>query len=283
MERNVFSVFPNENYIDLNLYQSGHEQCPSGYVFGPARRTHFLFHYVESGCGRLSITDEKGGNEYTIGPRQGFLLFPGQLATYIADSRDPWCYLWVEIDGLRVKELLDQTSLSEKNPVYHPHTQESRERMFQELHYVVHHSFVARSLDIIGHLYLFLDNLIDSVRLPGRKRSADIADFYVQEAVNYIEQNYSRSLTVEEIAILLGIDRSYFGKLFKRKMGQSPQQFLINYRLVKAAALLKSTELAIKDICQQVGYQNQLHFSRAFKAAYGQCPRQWRLEQTGLE
>ena len=50
----------------------------------------------------------------------------------------------------------------------------------------------------------------------------------------------------------------------------------MNYRMVKAAELLKLTDLSIGDIANAVGYPNQLHFSRAFKNVYGISPREWR-------
>ena len=50
----------------------------------------------------------------------------------------------------------------------------------------------------------------------------------------------------------------------------------MNYRMVKAAEPLKLTSLSIADIGSAVGYENQLHFSRAFKNNYGVSPREWR-------
>ena len=50
----------------------------------------------------------------------------------------------------------------------------------------------------------------------------------------------------------------------------------MNYRMAKAAELLKLTQLSIGDIGNAVGYSNQLHFSRAFKNVYGSSPREWR-------
>ena len=67
-----------------------------------------------------------------------------------------------------------------------------------------------------------------------------------------------------------------FGKIFKDGIGKSPQEFLLNYRMIKAAELLKLTKLSIKDVGNAVGYPNQLHFSRAFKNVYGTSPRSWR-------
>ena len=45
----LFSVFPNENFVDLGLYQYGWEQCAPAHSFGPAARNHYIFHYVISG------------------------------------------------------------------------------------------------------------------------------------------------------------------------------------------------------------------------------------------
>ena len=59
-------------------------------------------------------------------------------------------------------------------------------------------------------------------------------------------------------------------------MGQSPQEFLINYRMTKAASLLKTTDLSVGEISLLVGYTNQLHFSRAFKNVFRISPREYR-------
>jgi AraC-like DNA-binding protein len=83
---------------------------------------------------------------------------------------------------------------------------------------------------------------------------------------------------VEDIAAVCGLNRSYFGKIFKEIIGKTPQQFLLTYRMTKAKELLKLTKLSISDISSAVGYENQLHFSRAFKNIYGIPPRQWRNE-----
>ena len=72
--------------------------------------------------------------------------------------------------------------------------------------------------------------------------------------------------------------RIYFGKLFKETLGQSPQQYLIQYRMTKATELLKGTRISIAEISRSVGYENQLHFSRAFKNVFGISPSQYRTK-----
>ena len=59
-------------------------------------------------------------------------------------------------------------------------------------------------------------------------------------------------------------------------MGESPQAFLLHYRMARAAQLLKDTKLSVGEIAQQVSYDNQLHFSRAFKNVHGVSPREYR-------
>lgn len=105
-----------------------------------------------------------------------------------------------------------------------------------------------------------------------------MSDYYIKESINFIEQNFQNSITIEDIAAQCGINRSYLGRIFHSSTGRSPQEFLIRYRMTKAAELLKLTSLSIGDIGSAVGYENALHFSRAFKNVYGVAPREWRMQ-----
>lgn len=276
MSNIFFNIFPNENFIDLGMYQYGYEQCEPGHSFGPATRNHYLFHYIISGTGTLMANNAKGETQtYSIKSGQGFLIFPGQITTYIADQNLPWEYVWIEFDGLRVKEALDLTELSVNTPVYHSHSKDLREQLMNEMLYIVHHAKES-PFHLIGHLYLFLDYLTQSAKSKKLVQSSKMSDYYIKEAINYIEQNFQNNITIEDIAAVCGINRSYFGKIFRNSIGRSPQEFLMNYRMVKATELLKLTSLSIAEIGSAVGYENQLHFSRAFKTIYGVSPREWR-------
>lgn len=267
----LFSIFPNERFVDLVLYQFGWEQCVPLHSFGPYARNHYLFHYVISGASTLKSTDSHGETtEYRIKSGQGFLICPKQVNTYYADENYPWEYVWAEFDGLKVKEILDAAGLTFDRPVYRSNAKELSQLLMKELLYIAEHGEES-PFHLIGHLYLSLDYLMRSSSSQKRMQ-----DFYIKEATHFVEQNFQNDISVEDMAAACNRNRSYFGKIFRETIGKSPQEFLIAYRMGKAAELLKLTRLSIGDISNAVGYGNQLHFSRAFKYVYGISPKEWR-------
>lgn len=274
----LFSIFPNERFVDLGLYQYGWEQCEPLHSYGPFARNHYLFHYVISGAGTLMSTDSNGiTTTYKIRSGQGFLICPKQVNTYFADEYHPWEYAWLEFDGLRVKEALELAGLSMDSPIYHAKAKDLSSELQREMLYIVNNSGQS-PFHLIGHLYLFLDYLTRSSSSGKELKGGKLSDFYVREALSFIEQNFQNDISVEDIAAFCNLNRSYFGKIFRACVGKSPQEFLIHYRMTKAAELLKLTELSVGDISNAVGYPNLLHFSRAFKNVYGLSPRTWRSE-----
>ncbi|MCM1149032.1 MAG: AraC family transcriptional regulator [Butyricicoccus sp.] len=277
----AFSIFPNENFMDLRLYQYGYEQCVPLYSFGPFIRNHFLFHYVISGRGSLDSSAPDGAqHHYELDAGQGFLICPGLVNTYSADKKQPWKYVWLEFDGLRAAEFLEYAGLSAAQPIYLPNGTGEDSTVQDTMIYIADHSD-ASPLHLIGMLYLFLDALIRTSAARRRMRGSRLKDFYIQEAVTYMEHNYQRNLTVEEISDACGLNRSYFSKLFKDSMGCPPQEFLIRLRLGKATEMLRAGSMPIGEIAVKCGYPNQLHFSRAFKKRFGIPPREWRQQKSG--
>ena len=276
MHRVKFAIFPNQSFVDLGLYQFGLETCEAGHSFGPARRNHYLFHYVINGRGVLYADDSQGHtNTFKIHSGEGFLIFPEQVNTYVADISNPWEYTWVEFDGLRVKEALEIAGFSWERPVYRAVSSGLREGLRDEILSIVEDNNTSQ-FRLIGHLYMFMDYLTRSAENAGINVTNRLRDFYIREAVAYIENNYQKDISVEEIAVALGLNKSYFGKIFRLATGKTPQRFLMNYRMIKAAELLTLTRTPINEISSSVGYENQMHFSRAFKMIYNVSPREWR-------
>lgn len=275
MDNLLFQVFSDDRFMDLTLYQYGYEKCLPLHSYGPAIRNHYLFHYVISGKGSLSVDRGDGSENYEIHENMGFLIEPAHINTYCADREDPWEYAWIEFDGLKAKEILESAGLSTEHPIFLPQSEQAGTLLKDELFHLAS-SKTQSSYHLIGHLFLIIDALLSGSSSRRKTQNGKRTQFYTNEAIAFISANYPFSITVEDMANRLNLDRSYFGKIFRENMGQSPQEFLIRYRLSKAAELLKTTDLSIKDISVQVGYPNQLHFSRAFKNVYGLSPRSYR-------
>lgn len=276
MADHLFSVFQDERFMDLTIYQYGYEKCEPLHSFGPYVRNNYLFHYVISGKGCLLANDEKNHPTfYDISSQSGFLIEPGFVNTYYADKEHPWEYVWVEFGGLRAKEYVEMAGLSHKSPVYNPTDPEYGIQLSEQMLAIVK-SQNASSMELIGRLYLFIDSLVKYSASKKQLQGGKLSEFYAREAVVFIEHNYARNITVEDIAKKCKLDRSYFGKIFKKVVGQSPQEFLIRYRMAKAADALIIENASIGNVGASVGYPNQLHFSRAFKSVYGMSPREYR-------
>ncbi len=218
-------------------------------------------------------------HEYRLGANQGFLICPGQINLYTADEKRPWKYVWLEFDGMRVKEFLLKAGLDQDHPVYRPQSIEQGNRLRDHMLYFSEHT-TSSSLHLVGHLSLFLDELIEYSADRRENDEKKEHDYYIHEAVVYIQQNYQRELSVDEVANFCKLNRNYFSRRFKELIGSTPQEFLIRQRLTSAAELLRLTDLPIKNIADQCGYTNQLHFSQAFKKYYGLPPREWRRQNS---
>ncbi len=269
-----FRTYRDEQYMDLNLYQYGREKCEPLHSFGPYVRNHYLFHYVISGRG-VFVPGHAEAERYALKAGQGFLIFPHQETTYYADKADPWEYIWIEFDGMRAGEASYRAGLSQEDPVYQSSSPEAGEKLYGHMNTLLE-AEEASGLYLTAQAYLFLDQLITSSDKKRKARNTRLRDFYVREAINYIERYYYSNISVEDLADVCALDRSYFSKIFKDAVGQSPQQFLIAYRMAKAREALKSSSLPIKEIAASCGYPNPLHFSAAFKKFHGESPSSWR-------
>ena len=281
MEKNYkFDVFHSDKNIDLTLFQYGWENCAPLHSYGPAKRNHYLFHFIFGGKGYLSSNDSAGQTHlYKLEANQGFLICPGQVNTYYADEKTPWEYAWLEFDGVKALEYMEMAGLGWDRPVYHLKKREEGALLKEELMAIVDNPYRS-SINQIGHLYLFFDALIrSSVNRKTVVQSGKMRDTYIKEAISFIEMNYGRAISVEDIADFCNINRSYLNRLFKESTGKTLQNFLMYYRMNRAAELLKVSELTVNEIGKRCGYQNQLHFSRAFKTIFGLSPMQWKKKE----
>ena len=98
----------------------------------------------------------------------------------------------------------------------------------------------------------------------------------MEEALKYIEGRYCDSITVQDIADHLNMNRSYLHRLFKSFTGVSIQNYLLDYRIRQACILLQNTSLSVRSVAHTVTYADPLYFSRFFYQKMGISPREYR-------
>ena len=268
-------LFLNKDYFDITIYQYGYEQCEPYHPFGPGMRDHYLIHCILSGSGTYKTKYRNQDLTYELHAGQAFLIEPNHLVHYYADGKEPWEYMWIEFDGMKIKEYLHQAGLSQSNPIYEPISQEGATKAFSYLRDIVEQPDLL-SAEVMGNTYLFFASLIRSSKAARKIPKNDLLDFYIQSTVDFIENNYMNEITVEDMALHLNLNRSYFSKIFKSSTHKSPQEFLIQYRINKACELLRNTHTSITQIAHLIGYNNPFHFTRAFKNIMGIAPMEWR-------
>ena len=268
-------LFLSQEYFDITIYQYGYEQCLPRHTFGPGMRNHYLIHCILSGSGTYCAHYGDKVFKYHLHEGQAFLIEPNRLVHYFADNETPWEYMWIEFDGMKTKEYLSEAGLTRSSLIYHASSEEGRQEMFGHLRYLVDHPDLLPA-EVMGYTYLFFGALIRSSRNARKLPKNNIQDFYIQSTVDFIENHYMNEISVEDMAANLGLNRSYFSKIFKKATQKSPQDFLIQYRINKACELLRSTGMPIVQIAHLVGYNNQFHFTRAFKKLMNLPPQEWR-------
>lgn len=95
-------------------------------------------------------------------------------------------------------------------------------------------------------------------------------------AEEYMRNNFSKGITVEDTSEYLSIDRRYLYKLFKKYSGISPKQYLSNIKIARACDLLLNSDMSITDVAEKIGYTDSLQFSAFFKKQTGISPRKYR-------
>ena len=96
----------------------------------------------------------------------------------------------------------------------------------------------------------------------------------LKRAISFIRFNYHKDISINDVAIQADISERYLRSLFSQYLNISPLDYLNQIRINKSIELLRNTELSVKEICFQCGFQSPQYFSRIFKQQTGISPRE---------
>ena len=257
-------------FKDFHLVYCGYAQCEARHSYGPATRPNYIIHYILEGKGVYQV----GGRKYQLSAGQGFLIEPETLTFYQADKDEPWSYLWVGVGGTEAEKYIQDIGLNSSQLIFQ---YEQGERLKKIVLEMLKHTrvTVANLYYLQGQLYDFFSALTEDDVINS---CVDISrvSVYIQEAVTFIRNHYSRGLNVADIAKHMNVNRSYLYTLFKDNLGMSPKDFLTKFQISQAREQLALTDLSIEEVAEVCGYHSCLVFSKAFKKENGMTPTEYR-------
>lgn len=121
----------------------------------------------------------------------------------------------------------------------------------------------------------FIDKITQACRNIVSKREEQTSGLIFQ-AKQYIEENYNKDISLDDVSRIVDISPYYFSKLFKEETGENFIDYLTNLRIEKAKDLLMHSGMNIKNICVDTGYSDPNYFSRIFKKQVGVTPTEYR-------
>lgn len=260
------AYYPSNSTYGINLLFSGREDCSPGYLFGPAKRTNYLLHYVVAGQGSYFVDNKT----YHLHEGQAFLIFPGDLTTYKADDTHPWSYLWIGFDGNDCDNLLEHLGLTKQ---CHVVTSTAHKVTSELLETIVRSSPIdlANPVKRLSAITEIFSSLVSDA-VPKSLHQTDP----IEKALAFIHSNYQYDVRINNLADTVNMERTWLYRLFIDEMGQSPKAYLTAYRLKMAKDYLLTSQLTLTEVALTCGFSSSSAFHKHFKKASGITPKAFR-------
>ena len=139
-------------------------------------------------------------------------------------------------------------------------------------------------LDRLQVTGLFYQLVYEQFRQWKMARQQQIESLELAEQIEaYIQEHYAHSISMENMAAHFHYSTHYLARVFKRKYGCSPMDYVIQTRINRAKHLLSETEAQIREVAESVGYKDLFYFSRMFKRTTGETPAQYKLHSHRIQ
>ncbi len=239
----------------------------------------YEIHYFLQGKGVFV----NGSTTCTISPGSLFLTSPESLHSIQAkDIHDPITYYAVLIevgeDEDAIRELLEQEIT--KSVQYRIGT--NNRFFFEEIREKGLSTNRNLQLSATHQLIAFLYQLSEDGSAPSLGRGDSV---HLEKAIQFMQRNVMNTITLQDIADHLKLNKSYFIRLFKRRIHTTPMKYVTRLKIEAAGALLAETGLSVKEIAAKLSFYSEFHFSKTFKAYTGLAPSSYRkmyLQQLGI-
>ncbi len=235
--------------------------------------------FILSGKGKYLVE----GKEYNVEAGDLLICNPGVKHSHIiTNPKEPTIEFISGFTDFHFKNMAPNSiELSEGGCVLH-----TAAELKQEISMHCYAMIAERESNQVGRYFMLKTHLMQMLLLVMREIAhIDTCDqkgcnfesynksYAVNRIINYLYENYEHKISLEQIAHNMYLSPVYISKIFKEETGESPINYLIKIRLEKARdILLNSDSGSIKNIANQVGYDDVYHFSKLFKKYYGISP-----------
>lgn len=259
---------------DLLVTRTGSGCCAAGhYIPHPEGSLDCVLHYCVAGKAWCEIGDRRWdvaeGN---------VLLLPAKVPHKYGDSKDgPWTFHWIHFRGNMALELCQLLGTSEQQPILQLKVDSENLACFDELYQWMemahtYDNLVAAS----GSLLRFL-SLANTKRYLTNQPTQKTKD-HISETVRFMETNLKEQLSLKKLAKIAHMSPSHYCTVFKKRNCCPPIEYFQRLKIQKACDLLTQTDLQVRQIALNLGFDDPFHFSRLFKSFVGVSPTQHRKE-----
>ncbi|HEY1788978.1 MAG TPA: AraC family transcriptional regulator [Verrucomicrobiae bacterium] len=231
----------------------------------------FALLYISSGGGTL---ESKPNFSAAIGAGHAFLLFPGVWHRYAPTDETGWHEHWIGFDGEIARGWLRHRFFTPNNPIVKIGAEDTVLATFSRMIQAIRANRPALQQILAGATNNLM-GLFYSAQQAQSSVDTQNANV-IERAITRIQDEFDRNLDMKVLAQELSVSYSWFRHTFTAHTGLSPHQYLLELRLVRARSLLAETELPVKEIALQTGFEDELYFSRLFRQKLNLTPSQWR-------
>lgn len=272
MKRQTY--FEPDADCDLSLNYCGTEICEPSFCMRPHIREEYLIHYILAGKGHYHTPQRS----YELKSGDMFLIYPGQTVSYETDPQDPLQFSWFSFSGTRADKLPARLGFAQDACVRRLHSRFSiQEAILKCVDLPDREEGSCNQFLLLSHLYEIIGLIHESYLSDERGNSrGNIAREHIHRAEAYIKMNYMNPISVSDVVDFVGLERSYFSKIFHRYTGKTCQEYLLEVRIGQSRLLLEQTVYSAKEISSFVGFTDECYFSRAFRRMNGMSPKAYR-------
>ncbi len=253
----------------LGVVCAGREICRADYCVDRSTYPCFGLEYVVRGQGRLFL----GEREVRLHPGSLFMYGPGIAHCIRADRGEAVVKFFVDFQGKSRQANIVPNCIKagESRRVLEP---EVMTGLFEELIREGQKSESTREAVCAAYLELILLKSAEATAASGAHASQSLNTLI--RCRSYIAEHAATLAGLQEMAKALHLDPHYICRLFKRHGLPTPHNYLTEWRMRRATALLVTSDHSIKAVAAQVGYADPLHFSRVFGRKLGCSPSRFR-------